>query len=120
MHEPPSRIRTGHAIAGVARRIVWSGLIWAAFSGPAGALDLNAANRSELEQLPRIGVTQAELILQERERNGPFASWEDFRRRVRGYGKKSIEHLKAQGVSIAPEPAARIEAPAQRPTESRP
>lgn len=67
---------------------------------PSVALELNAANRSELEQLPRIGVARAEAILKERDRNGPFRSWEDFQRRVPGYGAKSIEHLKARGVTI--------------------
>ena len=77
----------------------------------ARALDLNTANRAQLEQLPRVGVDRAEAILKVRSAGGPFASWDDFRQRVPGFGEKSVKHLQAAGATIEPVPAA--EAPAR-------
>lgn len=75
-------------------------LIGLALAPHAGALDLNTADRSQLEQLPRVGVARADVILQERQRGGPFVSWDDFRKRVPGYGEKSVQQLKERGVTI--------------------
>lgn len=85
-------------------------LLWAA---GAWALDLNTATRAQLEQLPRIGVARAEVILNARA-HGPFASWADFLQRVPGYGEKSIQHLKDLGVTIDP-PATTTSTPGPTP-----
>ncbi len=90
VHATSRWLRGGLALIGLA----FAPLVW--------ALDLNTADRAQLEQLPRVGVARAEVILQERERHGPFASWDDFRRRVPGYGEKTVQQLKDRGVTIGP------------------
>ena len=122
MAEAPTRSLAARLVARFAARVMLVMLAGMVGMGMAGALDLNRANRSELEQLPRIGVEQAEVILQERERNGAFASWDDFRRRVPGYGKKSIERFKSLGVTIEGRDAAaaRIDASPTPATGTRP
>jgi len=85
----------------VAMRHAGLALLGLAMTASAWALDLNTATRAQIEQLPRIGVARAELILSARAQR-PFASWEDFRQRVPGYGEKSIRHLQGLGVTIEP------------------
>lgn len=63
-------------------------------------INLNDADRSRLEQLPGVGVAKADAILAERSRGGPFKSWSDFERRVKGFGRRSTERLQAQGAII--------------------
>lgn len=92
---------------------VCAALLGMVIAAGAWALDLNTATRAQIEQLPRIGVARAELILKARAQ-GPFISWDDFRRRVPGYGEKSIQHLKDLGVTIdAPADPQSSSAPAQ-------
>lgn len=56
-------------------------------------VDVNAADRFELIQLPGIGDTLAQRIIEIRQTNGPFAEVEDLRR-VRGIGPKILERLR--------------------------
>lgn len=42
-------------------------------------LDLNTATAAQLESLPGIGKTRAEMILRIRRRNGPFRQLEELR-----------------------------------------
>jgi competence protein ComEA len=56
-------------------------------------IDINRASWVEFAQLPRIGRTLAERIVEDRERNGPFESIEDLQR-VRGIGAKTIERIR--------------------------
>jgi competence protein ComEA len=65
----------------------------------AGALELNDANRAQLEQLNGIGVTVADVILQERAK-APFRDWIDLSQRVKGMSGKRIEQLQKQGVTV--------------------
>jgi competence protein ComEA len=65
----------------------------------AGALELNDASRAQIEQLNGIGVTTAQVILEERER-APFRDWIDLSQRVKGLSGKRIEQLQAQGVTV--------------------
>ena len=85
----PMALRAGLALLGLC------------LAAGASALDLNTATRAQIEQLPRIGVARAELILNARAQR-PFTSWDDFRQRVPGYGEKSIQHLQGLGVTIEP------------------
>jgi competence protein ComEA len=64
--------------------------------------DINTATRAELEQLNGVGVTMADRILDERAR-GPFKSWDDLERRVKGMRGARTQRLKAQGVTIGGE-----------------
>ena len=62
--------------------------------GTVGALiDINAASAAELEELPRIGPTMAQRIVEYRETNGPFAAVEDIQD-VPGIGPATFEGLK--------------------------
>lgn len=63
------------------------------------ALELNDANRAQIEQLNGIGVTTAEVILRERAK-APFRDWTDLSQRVKGLSGKRIEQLQAQGVTV--------------------
>jgi len=56
-------------------------------------VDVNAADRDELELLPRIGPTLAERIVEERARGGPFESVAGLTR-VRGIGPRTVERLR--------------------------
>lgn len=66
------------------------------------AQDINTATRAELEQLSGVGVTMADRILDERAR-GPFKSWDDFERRVKGMRGARTQRLKAQGATVGGE-----------------
>jgi competence protein ComEA len=70
-----------------------------AVAGPAAAIDLNEANRAQLEQLNGIGVDTAERILRERAK-APFRDWLDLQQRVKGLSVRRIEQLQAQGATI--------------------
>jgi competence protein ComEA len=60
---------------------------------PAPLVDLNTASATELEELPGIGPTTAEAIVDHRERNGPFAAVDDLLD-VRGIGDAKLEQLR--------------------------
>lgn len=72
----------------------------------AWAQEINTATRAELEQLSGVGVTMADRILDERAR-GPFKSWDDFERRVKGMRGARTQRLKAQGVTLGGERVSR-------------
>lgn len=57
-------------------------------------VNINTASSEELQTLPGIGEATASAIIEERERNGPFASVEDLMR-VSGIGEKKF--AKVQG-----------------------
>lgn len=57
-------------------------------------LNINTATVEELaDTLPRIGKSTAELIVNYREKNGPFAKIEDIKN-VKGIGAKTFEKIK--------------------------
>ena len=56
---------------------------------PAGPVDLNVATAAQLESLPGIGPTTAAAIIDDRERNGPFAAVADLER-VPGIGPAKL------------------------------
>ena len=56
-------------------------------------VDINAADWPELMQLPGIGETLAQRIVESRQAAGPFVDHEDLRR-VRGIGPKTLEHIR--------------------------
>lgn len=78
---------------------VWMAVALLTLLGPARALDLNQANRAQLEQLNGIGVDMADRLLKERAK-APFQDWNDLQRRVKGLSAKRIEQLRAQGAVI--------------------
>lgn len=60
---------------------------------PAGPVDLNRAGAAELEALPGVGPATAAAIVDDRDRNGPFASVDDLDR-VPGIGPAKLEALR--------------------------
>jgi competence protein ComEA len=67
--------------------------------GLALALELNDANRAQIEQLNGVGVSTAEVILQERAK-APFRDWIDLSQRVKGLSGRRLEQLQQQGVTV--------------------
>ena len=66
-------------------------------AGPSlsGVININTATAEELDSLPGIGPSTAAAIVEDRERNGPFASPEDLMR-VSGIGEGKFSKLKDQ------------------------
>jgi competence protein ComEA len=58
-------------------------------------VDIDRATAEELETLPRVGPVLAKRIVDDRARNGPFGSLEEFQR-VRGVGPALAESLRAR------------------------
>jgi competence protein ComEA len=56
-------------------------------------VDINTADRPELIQLPGIGDTLAQRIIDTRQTAGPFAELDDLRR-VNGIGPKIMERIR--------------------------
>lgn len=89
--------------AGAAGEAAWSGEPsgaggGAVGSGAAGMVDINRATAAELETLPGVGPATAQKIVDDREKNGPFATPEDLMR-VPGIGPKKFESM-AEQVSV--------------------
>ncbi len=79
-------------------------------------LELNCASRAQLEQVKGIGVALAERLLQAREKS-PFADWNDVKARVPGVGRRSVDQLAAQGVTVTPAACAPSGRPASAATD---
>lgn len=58
-----------------------------------GPIDLNRAGASELDALPGVGPATAAAIVEERERNGPFATVDDLER-VPGIGPAKLAAIR--------------------------
>ncbi|WP_139994292.1 ComEA family DNA-binding protein [Paenibacillus paridis] len=58
-----------------------------------GKLDINRATASELDELKGIGPAKAQAIIDDRNKNGKFASVEDLQR-VKGIGEKLLQGIK--------------------------
>ena len=65
----------------------------------AAAVDVNLASEAELESVKGIGPSLSALIIVER-RNGPYKSWDDFRRRVKGVGDAAAARLSQAGLTV--------------------
>ena len=55
-------------------------------------VDINSAEQWELTLLPGIGDKTAHLIIEDREKNGPFGTVGDLSR-VKGIGRSTIERI---------------------------
>jgi competence protein ComEA len=62
-------------------------------AAPTHTIDLNTASVEQLTEVPGIGQTLAERIVEFRQKEGPFRSVEDLMK-VRGIGEKSFEKMK--------------------------
>ncbi len=59
---------------------------------PNGTIDINDAEAEELLELPGVGETLAALIIEERQKNGPFHYPEDLTV-VKGIGKQKLRQM---------------------------
>lgn len=75
-------------------------LLW---SLAAAAVDVNTANRAQLEQLRGIGPPLADKILIEREK-GAFKDWADLIARVRGIRDAKARQLSQSGLTVGGAP----------------
>ena len=62
-------------------------------AAPSGPLDLNEATAADLEQLPGVGPATAAAIVDDRERNGPYAAVDDLDR-VSGIGPAKLDAIR--------------------------
>lgn len=58
-----------------------------------GVVNLNSATAAQIASLPGIGPKTAELVVQYRQKNGPFKKIEEIMN-VRGVGEKSFLKIK--------------------------
>ena len=72
-------------------------LLWA--SACFAATDVNQASEAELDGLKGIGPSLSGKILEARQQ-GPFTSWQDLMRRVKGISAKSAARLSEAGLSV--------------------
>lgn len=99
--------------AGRARWPHWLAASACAFSLlSAQATELNLANQAELEQLPGIGPQLAQRLLDERSQQGPFASWAEVQRRIKGVGPATARRLSRGGLRVAGQAYADSSSPA--------
>jgi competence protein ComEA len=70
---------------------------------PAGLIDVNSADVTQLQQLPGIGPKLSQRIVDERTLRGRFNSVDDLRR-VAGIGAKTLEKLRPLIVTPPPAP----------------
>lgn len=76
------------------KKVLGSVLLALFFSLPAwAAVDLNGATQSELESVKGIGPKKAQMIVEHRQKHGPFKSVDDLAN-VKGFGKASVAKLK--------------------------
>ena len=61
-------------------------------AAPAGVVNINTADASQLQLLPRVGVKAAQRIIEYRTQHGPFQKATDLMQ-VKGFGSKSFERL---------------------------
>lgn len=64
------------------------------------AVEVNTADQAALESVAGLGPTRAKVIIEERQKNGPFKDANDLSARVKGIGKKSIARLQEKGLTI--------------------
>lgn len=67
----------------------------------AQAVDVNSAQVPDLQKVQGIGPKTAQMIIDERERGGPFESLQDLSDRVKGIGPKKAARLGSAGLKVA-------------------
>ncbi len=59
---------------------------------PAGVVNINTADASQLSLLPRVGLKAAQRVVEYRTQNGPFHKTTDLMQ-VKGFGEKTFERI---------------------------
>jgi competence protein ComEA len=72
-------------------------------TAPAAVVNLNTATAAQIATLPGIGPKTAELVVQYRQKNGPFKKIEEIMN-VKGIGEKSFLRIKDR-LTVAAEKA---------------
>lgn len=57
-------------------------------------ININLANRSELQKIPKIGPVTAQKIIDYRNKNGQFKSLNDLKH-IKGIGERTFERIKS-------------------------
>jgi len=78
-------------------------------AAPSGQVNINTASVAEFDALPGIGAKTAALIVEYRQKNGPFKKVEELMN-VRGIGEKNFLKLKPQ-LTVSPAKAAHDQQP---------
>ena len=68
----------------------------------AAAIDINSATQSELETIKGIGPTKAKIIVEYRQKNGPFKNLNALAN-VKGFGNASVAKIKHE-LTVGPAP----------------
>jgi competence protein ComEA len=71
-----------------------------ATAATATVININSASVVDLQALPGIGAKTAELIVEYRQKNGPFKKVEELMN-IRGIGEKNFLKMKPQ-ITVAP------------------
>ncbi|MBE5527701.1 helix-hairpin-helix domain-containing protein [Laribacter hongkongensis] len=79
------------------------------------AVDVNSATQAQLEDVKGLGPVKAKAIIDYRQKNGPFKTLDDLDK-VEGFGRKSIDKLRAE-LSIGNRPVAATKAVAGKPVK---
>jgi competence protein ComEA len=79
------------------RLITIATFLWA--SASFAVTEVNQASEAELDGLKGIGPSLSGKIMAARQQ-GPFTSWPDLMRRVKGISDKSAARLSAAGLSV--------------------
>jgi len=61
-------------------------------------MDVNQASAQELAAIRGLGIKTAKIIVQERDRGGPFGSMDALAERVRGIGARKAKSLQDAGL----------------------
>jgi competence protein ComEA len=76
-------------------------------AGAAAATDVNVADEAALEQIKGIGPARARAIVAERQAHGPYLSADDLAARVKGLSARTVDALRAQGLTVGAAPPPR-------------
>ena len=66
----------------------------------AANVDVNTADEAALRAIKGIGPAKAKAIVDERAAGGFFKDADDLGRRVKGLGGRSVERLRAEGLTV--------------------
>jgi competence protein ComEA len=72
----------------------------ATLAATATVININSASVADLQTIPGIGAKTAELIVEYRQKNGPFKKVEELMN-IRGIGEKNFLKMKPQ-ITVAP------------------